>query len=445
MILKPENFGAVGDGINNDSIAFQNMFNSIEDTTERRIYIELTPTAKYKFEQTVFYPVYNDRVYHLDGKSAVIKGVGNTYDLLAPGNLKTEDGSIIPFKGTPIGNALFGQHRWIIRDLRFEGGDTQLTTAATFKNVIENVEFLGGNIGYKSIFSLGGTMRSCWFNSYKKEGMILRSGQSDPVTGEDAYWPNSSATNSQSNVWTIEDTRFFIGKINTRNCIRAYASNSIYIRNCIMEGLPCKHIIDYDSKGSTTVTAFDIDGLHVEMNISNDPTLPSYNADHIESLLKLRQDGGMIKIAGLFSQVGGAIHIDNLGGCIIKCENWRYFPFGKFKGTNGKWIFENCYGLDNPIKTYWEGNTPSNITVIKGSTIEGVNGNYPTLKYNDDYIQVNPGRIKTTMNSILSAKDIQNTTPKQLSDYEIIDFIQYIEKDSNGVQKTNFIPILKLK
>ena len=141
-LWKPEDFGAIVDDNKPDDMAFQAMFDAIP-FNERNVVIELYP-GEYLFAETVFYPKYNRRRMLIDGRHATLKMVGREKDILSPKGIAHES----------VGTALENIDKLVVRDLSFEGGDTQLRLAATLNSEIENCEFHGGNRGADLVFWL---------------------------------------------------------------------------------------------------------------------------------------------------------------------------------------------------------------------------------------------------------------------------------------------------
>lgn len=447
MILTPETFKTEN---NTWSQAFNLMFDSVKESGDRRIVVSLNPGYVYYLDDTIEYPTWHDRVYLIQGNNAQIHMQDKTKDILRAGIAKLQrvdaEGKVFyeykRLDTCDVKDGLNSMHRVIIRDLGFRGGNNQLLLACTFKSLLDNCDFSAGNIAIHSIFSLQGRISSCWINNYYSEGVLFRTAQADATSNSPQYLIGASATNSQSNVWTIEDTRFFIGRTDTRNCLRTKGSNSVYIRNCVMEGVECKHVIDHDFGGSTTVTSFDVDGLHVEMN--GDPT-------KIESLIRVRQTGGCVNLKGIYSQMAACVQVHSISGpAVIKLENWKFIPYGQFKAEGGSWIIENCYNLEaikfQTTEGWKDGMTPSSLIVKRLGNTEGYFNANVTLKTGDNILGLDKsGRLLQSSTTLVNNTNKAFSTHKAITNYDVADTYTVITKDAQGNPINLYIPLLKQK
>lgn len=426
-LWKPEDFGAIVDDNKPDDKAFQAMFDAIP-ALERNVVIELYP-GEYLFAETVFYPKYNRRRTLIDGRHATLKMVGREKDILSPKGIANES----------VGTALENIDKLIVRDLSFEGGDTQLRLAATLNSEIENCEFHGGNRGADLVFCLMARVVNCQFTRQKVEQLLVRSGQGDIETGAPKYFSNATGQNSQSNVVTIDGCRFF-SELHAHACIRNYASNSMNITNTVFEGLAPKHAVDYHDRNSTTCTYFYMHNIHIEH--------PS--DEYTKSLIKVVQNGGLVHLDGVYSQTGRAVQVE-AGGSIVKLSNWAYFPGGfKFKANGGgEWIFEDNKGLqgfDLYSDGLWEGKPPYYIVDRYAGTIHAHNGYSASLRNKEDVFSLGHDRINHTVSYQMDTGEAPSPAPKKLENFEIGHMKRYVLIDpETGEQRSYFIPLLQNK
>jgi hypothetical protein len=208
-----------------------------------------------------------------------------------------------------------------------------------------------------------------------------------------------------------------------------------------MEGGPSQHIIDHDFAGSNTVTSFDIDGLHIEMN---------GDANLVESLIKIRQEGGQVSLRGVYSQMGGVTQVHtNTGACIVKLENWRYIPVSTFKAEGGNWIIEDCYNLAavDYKNTGWKDDLRPSILIVKnlGAT-ECVFGSSLAFRVGEsEFVLDNANRVKFSQEAFINNKNKTFQTPKDITNYQLVDAFNLTTKDALGNNTTVLIPILKQK
>jgi hypothetical protein len=426
-LWKPEDFGAIVDDNKPDDMAFQAMFDAIP-FNERNVVIELYP-GEYLFAETVFYPKYNRRRMLIDGRHATLKMVGREKDILSPKGIAHES----------VGTALENIDKLVVRDLSFEGGDTQLRLAATLNSEIENCEFHGGNRGADLVFCLMARVINCQFTRQKKEQLLVRSGQGDIVTGAPKYFSNATGQNSQSNVVTVDGCRFF-SEQNAHACIRNYASNSMNITNTVFEGLAPKHAVDYDDRNSTTCTYFYMHNIHIEHPM--DP--------FTQSLIKVVQNGGLVHLDGIYSQTGRTVQVE-AGGSIVKLSNWAYFPGGfKFKANKGgEWIFEDNKGLqgfDLASEGLWVGKPPYYIVDRYAGNTHAHSGYSVSLRNKEDYFSLEGDRINHTTSYQMDTGEAPSPAPKNLDNFEIGHMKRYVLIDpETGEQRSYFIPLLQNK
>jgi hypothetical protein len=428
ITLKPEDFGAVVDDGKSDAAAFQAMFNAIPPL-ERNVYVVLT-SGEYLFDKTVFYPKYNRRRMLIEGNMASIKAVGNAFDLLTPAGIE----------GEPVSKALESIDQFIIRNCTFEGGDTQLRIAATLNSEISNCEFVGGMCGTDLVFCLMARVINSQFTVFRREGLLVRSGQGDSVTNDGKYFSNATGSNSQSNVVTIDGCRFFSAN-HAHACVRNYASNSMSILNTVFEGLPSKFCVDYQDRNSTTCTYMYMHNIHIE-----------YATDTVftQALIRAEQNGGIVHLDGIYSQTGRVVQVE-AGKSVVKISNWAYFPgASKFKANGGgEWIFEENRGLagiDLGDPAIWVGKPPYYIGSRFATTLESYSGWSPTLKNGDDYLSLTQGRLLQTYDSFFDQKNEPFKTPLNLDKYEIADLKTFIMTDpATGKPVSYYLPILKQK
>ncbi len=436
QVFKPEDYGAkVNDG-KDDSKAFQEMFNAIEKDS-RRVTIVLN-TGVYDLLSTVYYPKYNDRTTLIHGNNATLKARGQDYDVLVPG--KSDANGLSSYRGRSVGDALEDNDHVTIRDVRFEGGRTQFRLVSTFLSVIEQCQFVGGYRGIDGIFALQTSIRDCWVNSFKGEGILLRSGEGDALTGEGKFFTNATGSNSQSNISTIQNCRIFAnapGKIG----IRTYSSSNITIENTVIEGAPMKHAIHMDSRLSTTVVSSIIRNIHIEFN---------GNEADCESLIYIRGIAS-VELDNIYSQFGRVPQVHAKDCRRLFVTHWPYYPGGGFKTENsGMWWFDNNWNMaedDYRGAEFWNnGEIPWYVCHRQNDAIFEVDHGFsnglttPTGNFGlkGDRISTNAASIMNTdMKDLSKAIDLKN--------YEIIQVIPYIMNDAEGKIVTHYIPILQPK
>ncbi|WP_306641463.1 hypothetical protein [Sanyastnella coralliicola] len=428
ILLKPEDFGAVIDDGLPDDEAFQAMFDAIPKN-ELNVVIELMP-GQYLFEKTVFYSKRNRRRTMIDGNHATIKAVGLEFDLLTPKADRDAD----------VEEALVKMDKLVVRDLSFEGGDTQLRLAATLNSEISNCEFVSGNRGVDLVFCLMARVVNCQFTRQKVEQLLVRSAQGDPMTGESKYLRDATGSNSQSNMVTVDGCRFF-SELHAHACIRNYGSNSLSVTNTVFEGLAPRYSVDYHDRNSTTCTYLFMRNIHIEH---------PFDTLFTKALIHAEQNGGIVHLDGIYSQTGRTVQVD-AGRSVVKLSNWAYVPGGaKFKANGvGEWIFEDVrmmqnFELNDP--DLWVGDPPPYVVDRFASTIRTEGGWSPTMRSGEEYWSFTEDRILLTNHQTFDQQTLPMQGPKELADYEIVDLRPLLMIDpETGETVTYYQPVIKKK
>lgn len=447
MLYKPEDYGAVPNDPNVDCAPhFTALFADI-DIFDRRPVIRLQEGATYYLTTTIQYVKSNDRTTLIEGNNAVLKMVGEENDILNPSQFYNQDRELQTLKGSSVGDALIAMDRLHIKELRFEGGNTQLRMAATFLSIIENCHFVAGQRAIDGIFALQTQISNCWINNYRQEGILLRSGEGDTITGEDKFFSNATGSNSQSNISTISNCRLFANKP-VGYGIRAYSSSNITVENTVIEGAVHKHAVHLDSRGSTTVSGQYMRNLHIEFG--GDP-------EFVESIFYVR-GGTNIHLERIYSQFGGCVqaHVKDAGQVFI--EEWSYVPTDTkaFKAENGRWYFKNNWSLNAEAigakdpetgeSLFWEGEPPwyyGSEFDFKRTAHHGFGAGF--FSENASYYLNGTRLVEDGIVDRMNNSNPSNLSSKDLEDYEIVDFIPYIHRDREGKQITSLQPLLRKK
>lgn len=278
LYLNPKDFGAVGDGINDDTSAIQDTFD----------YISANPTLTYKI---VFPPG-----QYLITSSIQLPGqlIGATesprIEVEGYGAILLTTAAITIFERLPVDQTealddFISNWIGVFTGLTFQGNSTTnqigVDVGATYSWVFENCTFRALDTGLILKFCLQGSIKQCRFQSCKTESIVLLFGES---------WGGTDF-NSASNCVAIDNTRVF-GANGAASHIRAEGANGLVVRNFISEGFNPEYNIIVDSRGSTTVTFCDLENLHIE----SDGGIYTQN-----TMLKLRA-GGVFTIKNLYAQ-----------------------------------------------------------------------------------------------------------------------------------------------
>jgi hypothetical protein len=345
--LLPQWFGAVGDGITDDSAAFQNMFNVVTISNPEEI---LIPAGEYIVEDVNLPPT-------VDGSAKLrINGYGC--------KLKTTTSNTTIFNRLPSDQteaSIWVSSAIIIEGITFLGtsltGQKGLFLGATYGSAIRDCTFRNLDEGCTLAFALMTTVENSLFQSCASEHLLVTYGSS---------W-GGSTSNSQSNSTVIRNNRIYAAT-GAIACVHIRACSGVYLDNVICEGGNPQRNVYFEAVGSTVVKDFSCRGLHLE----NTPTLSHITLNSFLS--------GTCSLKSIFTQYTSVLVETDSSTLDIIVEDVPNLPAGTtFKG-DANWIFKNSSNLQevtyNPA--FWDDSIPRG-TFIGANVIGSISRNRVNL------------------------------------------------------------------
>lgn len=251
----PEWFGAVGDGVTDDSDAFNRMFRWMEQNA-KNFKIVGHKNTNYLLNDTIFLP----GVMQTGSTSGVrikIDGMGVTYKKTNTGPLLSR----MPASQSEALNQLIDNHYLTISGLKILGnltdGQTGLAYGAAYKFILEGCHFQLLDTAVVAAFWLNGTISDCFFTRNKSVSIKGTSGY--------LYWPSGSNENSAFNANSIINNR-----VNNANGsyagIMLFAADGTKLNGHISEGFNPRYDIYIDSRNVTVVNGNRYENIWFESN-----------------------------------------------------------------------------------------------------------------------------------------------------------------------------------
>lgn len=341
-VLNVKAFGAVGDGVADDTAAIQATYDAIPPFGAHVFF----PPGVYQVSDDLVLPKFGINFVRVD-----ISGYG--------ARIRTGEAINVLTNPVPTDNsdALSSVNViYSIRGLVIEGAPTTLTGIkihATFGLSLVDVEVQNCIVGYDLLFCLNANLQNCYATNNEQKSFVARTG-----VGE---WAGASGSNSQSNHTTFESCRSF-ARLGQVSQFEINSCSGCALRNCITEGNNPADAIVMDDAGTTVVKTFFIENHHAE----NTPT---------NSYFKLRMVAGAVFVNQFFVQIGEALLVDASGTSTSVSVNYLSVPFLppgiKIKAGSSnapRWYF---YGrgqtdIDLADPSNWEGG-------VVGAYVEFIN------------------------------------------------------------------------
>lgn len=341
-------FGAVGDGVTDDSGAIQAAVNAV--STSRGGVVYFPPNRSYYVGSTISLPVTTTNMAAL-----TFHGYGATL---------TTDQAISIFQRLPSSQSqanTYASSRVNIFGLTFIGDNTTgqkaVEIGATFGSVFKDLYISSFDTGFDCQFCLMGSLSNSLFINNNVDSVTVRTGV--------GQWSGAALSTSASNHFIVDTVRVY-NKANASTSISILGSNGVVINNSITEGNDPTYNIYYDAQNSTTVKLFSINNLHSE----NSPS---------DSIIRVIANGGQVVINGVKLDTAETVINDsgsNTSSYVV-VKNIPYFPSGAAFRTDGSgkvWQFSDMgNGTDFTQSTYWrDGTKPGTVSVV-GNLYNGVN------------------------------------------------------------------------
>lgn len=279
-----KDFGAVGNGVADDTAAIQAAFNSLDPVLGGNL---LFPPGRYRITATINLPI-------------TTSGTGR-YEISGYGASVETSEDIVMFLRTVANNAtalnVIGD-RFTIAGLSLSGVSPPLPNSwgfkfgASYTSVFKDLNFLLLNTGLDLLFSLNTIVDGCMATLCGQYGFRARNGD----------WVGVTSSNSQSNVTAFRNCRVY----SRTGAIAGYnieGASGVTLHNCISEGLTQQYGVLYDSQLATVAKQLYIYNLHTEGSFTS-------------AAVRLRGGGGQHIVDGWFHQgsMFGVPLLDTTGG-----------------------------------------------------------------------------------------------------------------------------------
>jgi hypothetical protein len=203
-----------------------------------------------------------------------------------------------------------------------QSGQVGIWLGASYNSVVSDTQFNNLDIGFDGVFALhtlimNARTRRNLTNDFKFESGV-------------GNWGDATVNNSQSNDCVLQNVRIFSSSGQEAN-IKILASDSITIRDSIVEGENPVNAVYFDDQRSTTVKLFQVYNLHSENAPSN-------------AIFYMRGvGGGNYTFEKVFSQTAPTfLDVSNLGTSIISIKD---IPWVK--------PFTTAFKLASAYGTFW--------------------------------------------------------------------------------------------
>jgi hypothetical protein len=245
-------FGAIGNGTNDDAAAFQAMFDYI-DQNPLKLYKLLVPAGNYKFGSTVYLP---QRINTTGEKMRVLfEGYGARIFTTAAITLFNR----VPATQTIALDSLVSNWQMTMRGFTLEGngtaGQVGIRVGASLNWSYEDMNFDQLDTAHIILFGLHNQIRNCDYGLNETDNIVLDYG---------SRWGGTPA-NSATNETVIDNVRVF-GANGANSHLRIFAADALKVRRFTSEGYKPRYNFILDSDASTNVTSCEIDGVHIESN-----------------------------------------------------------------------------------------------------------------------------------------------------------------------------------
>lgn len=342
----PAWWGAVGDGVTDDSAAFNAMFTYLQSSNLLSAKVFLRPVT-YFVNSSVTLPIGSAlKILSIDGYGATIKTTNTIPIFYRMITNQTQYSSYVDF-------------RVAVRGVHFLGnsqvGQEGIKMAATFGSVIEDCNFETLNIGLDLFGAIQTTIRNCRGTANTSDDFVLQSGN--------GVWTGGNLSNANCHCSVIQNCEVY-GGANARSHYRILAANNVRLINCVSEGNSPTNSVYFDDQGSTTCKQFTIQEFHNECS----PSAGIFKLSTIGSVAisSVYNNGSCSLMDTTGSGSSSAFHISDI-------SYWSGFTLPTIYDLKSGplYLFENISFVDLLATNRWSDPLPSNLLVLDSITAGG--------------------------------------------------------------------------
>ena len=332
--ISPVDFGAVGDGVADDTTAIQAAFNALHPVRGGNV---IFPPGHYRITATINLPI-------------TTSGTG-IYEVSGYGARVETTASIVMFRRTVASNTIalnvIGD-RFTFAGLTLVGNQSVndplqwgFKFGASYTSVFKDLNFFNLGTGLDLLFCLNTIVDGCMTTQCNQYGFRARNGD----------WSEAGLTNAGSNVTRFSNCRVYAA-LNSIAGFKIEGADSIVLQNCITEGAVAQYGVFFDWLTSTTAKNFYIYDIHTE-------------GTYTDAAIRIAGGGAVHVIDGWFHQgdMAGKPIIDSTGGgsgsiYVIKNAAAPTENTNLAKGGAAQtWIFEEAQWGDMFDTAKWVGGT----------------------------------------------------------------------------------------
>lgn len=333
--ISPKDFGAIGDGVADDTSAVQAAFNALDPVRGGNVFFQ---PGRYRITSTINLPV-------------TTSGTG-VYQIFGYGACVETTASIVMFSRTVANNAIalnVISDRFTFAGLTFVGNQNTndplqwgVKFGASYTSTFKDLNFFNLGTGLDLLFCLNTIVDGCMTTQCNLYGFRARNGD----------WSGAGLTNSGSNLTRFSNCRVFAA-LGSIAGFQIESADSVVLQSCITEGAVAQYGIFFDYLLSTTAKNFYVYDIHTE-------------GTYTEAAIRIAGGGGMHVVDGWFHQgsMSGKPLIDSTGsgsGSEFLIANAAAptdaTNLAKDNGSAKAWQFRYCQWGDMWDASKWVGGT----------------------------------------------------------------------------------------
>lgn len=369
-VVSIKDFGAVGDGVADDTAAIQAAFDSLDPALGGNIFF---PPGSYRITTSINLPVTTSGTgrYEVSGYGATVKTTASIVMFSRTVANNTIALNVIGDRFTFAGLTLIGNQN--VPDPLQWG----FKFGPSYTSVFRDINFSNLGTGLDLLFCLNTIVDGCMATQCNQYGFRARNGD----------WSGAGLTNAGSNLTRFSNCRVFAA-LNSIAGFKIEGADSIVLQSCITEGATAQYGVFFDWLNSTTAKNFYVYDIHTE-------------GSYTEAAIRIAGGGGIHVVDGWFHQgaMSGKPLIDSTGsgsGSEFLIANAAVptdtTNLAKDNGSAKTWQFRYCQWGDMWDASKWVGGTFPQFMRVDRTTIDGQSIHGETLKlYGKLGVTVNTG------------------------------------------------------